>query len=382
MFDLQVRTPNASLSSRAQPLQDWPAYPWPGPERCSETRRSCVAWFYIGPSWNGASFIRPCDLSWSWFFDHFSAYSHVGVRIRHVKCDEGKPCCLKCRSTGRICDGYAREGQKSLIARSRSRTPPYQSPYQSLSIATEIDTGYFGTELERRSFDFFHHQIGQNLSEALQLNVVHQLILQLSHSNGVVKHAVIAVGSLGGRLRRDGTIGPIPKRAESDEDFHQLQYGKAIQKLRSYLYDSKDRSTELVLISCFLFAVFEFLQGSDATSAAHLRAGFKILRCCFASDVAAIVPIVREPSPNANVLLHELIHTFSILDVSTFFVSFPLPSACKNPRRETFLRSFCPTFTPKTCTEGLGISCNTETDLEKRFTAASGSVSHPISLHP
>lgn len=27
-------------------------------------------------------------------------------KVRKVKCDEGRPCCNRCQSTGRICEGY------------------------------------------------------------------------------------------------------------------------------------------------------------------------------------------------------------------------------------------------------------------------------------
>src|SRR5206468_3020953 len=29
-----------------------------------------------------------------------------GDRTRKVKCDEGRPACLRCVTTGRVCDGY------------------------------------------------------------------------------------------------------------------------------------------------------------------------------------------------------------------------------------------------------------------------------------
>ncbi|KAL2807765.1 hypothetical protein BJX63DRAFT_60948 [Aspergillus granulosus] len=34
----------------------------------------------------------------------------ITCKIRRVKCDEGKPSCSRCVSTGRKCDGYASPG--------------------------------------------------------------------------------------------------------------------------------------------------------------------------------------------------------------------------------------------------------------------------------
>jgi hypothetical protein len=84
-------------------------------------------------------------------------------RIRKVKCDEGKPHCKRCTSTGRICDGYdptfrppqsttpsppakTRNSPQSRTGRIlvRSQSPAYLAPALR-----------FDTREERESFDFF-----------------------------------------------------------------------------------------------------------------------------------------------------------------------------------------------------------------------------------
>jgi hypothetical protein len=63
----------------------------------------------------------------------------MGNRIRRIKCDEQKPHCFKCTSTGRKCDGYQ---FKSL-------------PGQPGRLVHNISLILPGTPKERRAFEFF-----------------------------------------------------------------------------------------------------------------------------------------------------------------------------------------------------------------------------------
>lgn len=73
----------------------------------------------------------------------------TGYRIRKVKCDETKPSCLRCTSTGRKCDGYAPALQASAL-----------QLYRPGSSASAHDL----RGLEGRALQFFREVVGPVLS--------------------------------------------------------------------------------------------------------------------------------------------------------------------------------------------------------------------------
>ncbi|MCJ1389689.1 hypothetical protein MMC18_002546 [Xylographa bjoerkii] len=196
-------------------------------------------------------------------------------KIRHVKCDEQKPNCLRCSSTGRTCDGYGVEvsAQSTLVEDFQVISLGHSACFNSPSVSIP------GNEKERRSFDFFRFQTLQELEIALNTPAWNRLILQASHSSPVIRNAAIALGSLGERFYINEVLTRDNAAANSCHVYARLQYQKALQGLRDYLYYNKGEYTVgLTLISCFMFVVFEFMQGNEAAALTHLRSGLKILR--------------------------------------------------------------------------------------------------------
>jgi hypothetical protein len=104
------------------------------------------------------------------------------------------------------------------------------------------------------------------------------LILQLSHYDLAIRHAVVAFGSLSERLHINGVLTSDNKEANQRHEFACLNYYRAMRELRKQLNGETEKSVEFTLISCFLFICFEFLQGNDVGVLAHLRSGLKIFR--------------------------------------------------------------------------------------------------------
>ena len=233
-------------------------------------------------------------------------------RIRHVKCDEEKPTCSKCRSTGRVCDGYKTK-------QSASKSPEYNSgqlfpvdaTIKALSIIPGLTMNIAGTDRERRSFAFFCYQTGQQLSTALNITQTHQLILQASHCDEAVRSAVIALGSIGERLSINNLLTLENEEANACHDFAHLQYYKALKRLRERISNDSEGTANLAIILCFLFTIFEFLQGNDAGSLIHLRSGLNILR----RDHGSLPMGLQTVSPDQDPLKLEILRTFSIMDM-------------------------------------------------------------------
>ena len=232
----------------------------------------------------------------------------VSYRIRHIKCDEEKPACLKCRSTGRTCDGYLgntkrRTAVKGLVLSAPAIMEQRSSVYvHNLLIKGHLSQAITGTNQQQQCFEYFCLQIGRELSIALELGPTYDFILQACHSDDVVKAAVIAIGSMGQRLRVNHLLTSDNEQANALQEFAQVQYCRSLRHLRARMSSDPDRSKELAIVSCFLFTILEFLQGNEAGSLIHLRSGIKIL--CRDEDF-------REAT---DPLRRELAQIFSIMD--------------------------------------------------------------------
>jgi hypothetical protein len=235
-------------------------------------------------------------------------------RIRHVKCDEEKPACNKCYSTGRKCDGYLLNIQRRT-QKNEDVVPP-SSPGLSvaklvharqLSIATILSPDISGTTQERRCFEYFRYEIGQELSIAMNLDRAHHFVLQASHSDDAIKSAVIAIGSMGHRLRVNTLLTSENQQANALQDFAQSQYCKALKILRAQICNDPAGNIDLAIMSCFLFTIFEFLQGNDAGALVHLRSGLNILQREDGTCGSTL---------NQDLLRQEIIRIFSIMDMS------------------------------------------------------------------
>lgn len=90
-----------------------------------------------------------------------------GYRIRKVKCDEGRPACERCVTTGRVCDGYGIWGgggnsygnRQCLVSKDGSAAPHLSMPFSVLSSGTDEEKGYFEVgNLDSSFLPFYHCQ--------------------------------------------------------------------------------------------------------------------------------------------------------------------------------------------------------------------------------
>lgn len=229
-----------------------------------------------------------------------------------MKCDEERPTCSKCRSTGRVCDGYeAKQIVPEPTRCTRVQLFPADTTLAALSIISGPTIGIVGTDQERRSFAFFCYQVGQQLSTALNITKIHQFILQASHCDEAVRSAVIALGSIGERLSINNLLTPDNEQANACHDFAVFQYCKALKRLRERISNKPEGSANLAIILCFLFTIFEFLQGNDTASLVHLRSGLKILRRGQTSVPTGLWTVPAEQDP----VTHEILRVYSIMDM-------------------------------------------------------------------
>jgi hypothetical protein len=167
-----------------------------------------------------------------------------------VKCDEGKPSCERCSSTGRICDGY--------------------SNYMSLTCG--IAQGPVRSKVEIRYFDLFQRNTIIGLMGFDHGSTFWSyMVLQFSQSSPAVLHAALALGALHEHLDGDSN-------GTGDSGSYRrclMQYNKSIGYLRS---KQSRQATPLTLTCCVLFICLENAQGNHDTALAHLQNGLKMLQ--------------------------------------------------------------------------------------------------------
>ncbi|KAI1631442.1 hypothetical protein F4809DRAFT_657943 [Biscogniauxia mediterranea] len=135
-------------------------------------------------------------------------------KIHKVKCDEDKPSCHRCVSTGRKCDGYAPSAHAAPTLRwhrPRSHFPGVNSP------------------AEIRHLQFFWEVAAPGMSGPTDPYFWTNLVLQFGSFEPAARHSLIAISSLYERLllhdRRNGT----PEEEDDGSGVALTHYNAAIR---------------------------------------------------------------------------------------------------------------------------------------------------------
>jgi hypothetical protein len=163
--------------------------------------------------------------------------------IRHVKCDEFRPACKPCTSTGRICDGYTAS-----------------EPADSWQIITPLlTTGNLGlipqasilNDKANVSLHYFRNRTIAYMS-GLFGSECGPVILRASAQNQAIYYATLAVGSIHKDLetRCDGN-------AVTSDEWATKQYINSIRSLTVKTSVSNNAQMDVVLATCVLYTCFE-----------------------------------------------------------------------------------------------------------------------------
>ncbi|TGO62856.1 hypothetical protein BOTNAR_0108g00170 [Botryotinia narcissicola] len=266
---------------------------------------------------------------------------------RRVKCDETRPECTKCVRSGRRCDGYPAynprnrhanttlpiaprpsnagleshsipshntiitttlPGSTALIPRKTSRiinksrsigplsptTPSVLTPSTINSI--EIDSEIFRPPTlglpfdakEGQYFQVFRTHTASELSGFFDSEFWTRSVLQESHYEASIRHAVVALGALYKTLEKvaeSPPSSPTPSNqgtSSSDSapthwSFAWEQYGKAVTRMRQSISNNEVRSQRTVLISSVLFTCFQSFVGDHKAAIKQVQVGLGVM---------------------------------------------------------------------------------------------------------
>lgn len=182
---------------------------------------------------------------------------------RRVKCDEAKPYCQRCTSTGRKCDGY---GTLNLLPSSHRDLTTLSSPPALMRSS--------GNARESRSFQYFYERTVPSLAGYCGSEFWNRLVLQVSQHEKSVWHALIALGSLHENFENDQQIPGLRFSRRGQDSFAVQEYNFAIRALlgRSNPVGMlpANLAVDVCLISCILFACFEVSLGPAFICLANL----------------------------------------------------------------------------------------------------------------
>ncbi|KAJ5675730.1 hypothetical protein N7462_008627 [Penicillium macrosclerotiorum] len=229
--------------------------------------------------------------------------------FRRVKCDESRPACRRCVSTGRVCDGYGIWGGGGT---------PYGPPQANRALSiyrTPVPAGSL-THEEQAYFDWFMEKTTKKFAGLFNSDFWETLVFQASAQEPAVRHAVVALSAA---HRFDRNYGPwtIPATYGFDaEKFTLQQYNKAIINLRKTTASTKKNALRVALITCMLFVTLEYLRGQYKMGSAHLRYGIKLLSNISTTQPRlALSPIILNPAE--DFALNALIDSYARLAIQS-----------------------------------------------------------------
>ncbi|OCL12578.1 hypothetical protein AOQ84DRAFT_269445, partial [Glonium stellatum] len=188
----------------------------------------------------------------------------ITCRIRHVKCDEARPACNRCTSTGRKCDGYP-EPSETECGKSTHRSLTVNLP----ALTALANQPRLGTDRENRAQEFFQVQTISQLTEVFRSELWDRYVLQLALSEPSIHYAKVALGA----IHLSFSTG-TPSISGEDELFALQQYNKAISRI---VHPPKPLSPIVVLVACYMFSCFETIRGNHEASFRHTASGLQLI---------------------------------------------------------------------------------------------------------
>ena len=214
-------------------------------------------------------------------------------KIRRKKCDEEKPACRRCLSTGRKCDGYettpARKPDdkeespvdsaidvSSLTAiRSKSTSTRSSSPEEKdklLKLWRPPKSEIFSTDEDFYCFDFFRNRTSPEFAAYYDSSIWRTFMVRSCFLYPTVLQAAAAVGAVHRRFE----LG-ISKDAFEFCAVAARQYRKAIQSLEEDLSSGNPNGPEINMVTSLLLSIFETFQSNYDAALQHFEIGLRQL---------------------------------------------------------------------------------------------------------
>ncbi|KAJ4249796.1 hypothetical protein NW762_012138 [Fusarium torreyae] len=190
-------------------------------------------------------------------------------KVRHKKCDEGKPACSQCIAAGWPCDLIDSFIPIPGAPPHRIRTLP-QPPSSIVWGATTLDP------VDVWNFEYFRVVYVRKITLYLRSKLWEKLMLEAAPAERFILDGAVAIGA----LSRNLVPSKVSRRPVSmpghPSGFSLHKYNLAMQELRKRL-NSDSKSLEAALLGTLIFIPFELEQGRVDAARAHLDSALAIL---------------------------------------------------------------------------------------------------------
>lgn len=199
------------------------------------------------------------------------------LRIRHKKCDEARPTCSQCLSTGWKCDFLFSclensRGQHVEQPEWRQRHATNRHELAPPAI-TQSPYAYTLHDYDALHIQSYQDFVIKEFSATFEVALWQRVILQAARTEKYVRSAIIAIGA----LVMHKNAGYLAHERLQRYEYSLVQYNSAIRELNRRL-DNSAENWELSILGAFLFTAFEVIQGREDRAKIHIRSAFAILK--------------------------------------------------------------------------------------------------------
>ncbi|KAL3299760.1 Zn2/Cys6 DNA-binding protein [Colletotrichum asianum] len=198
-------------------------------------------------------------------------------RTRKIKCDEKKPFCHRCTSTGRTCDGY--ESPFRLIL--TSHTSHLGDAKSSMTRIQYIRPTMAEIEITPDDINLLSRYFSTKTIFDVDLACDQEArqILQASLTDPSVRLAVSSLKALRKHLETCGdfAFSSLGQKSGRDYDYGVQQYCMALGGLASKLSSPGSAEIRSALLCCQIFLSIEQVRGNYSAVAQHLVKGLGIM---------------------------------------------------------------------------------------------------------
>ncbi|KAI4851587.1 hypothetical protein E4T44_02039 [Aureobasidium sp. EXF-8845] len=170
------------------------------------------------------------------------------VTCRRIKCDEARPSCLKCTSTGRKCDGYI--------------MPAASSP----CLPREMSLNVYKPGEESSAIDFFLRVSIPQFAGNSQSEFWNRHVLQLAQQDAATKHALVALAHLHRDFTNPGSHG---QHNQSALHHYDTAIRNHIKSLSGEMNETANSGTAMT--TAIVFICIEIMQGHLASAVSLLQ---------------------------------------------------------------------------------------------------------------
>ena len=183
----------------------------------------------------------------------------------------------------------------------------------------------FETDDEYLSFKHYSTQTANELAGYFDLSLWNRLVLQASHDQPFIRHAIITIGALSQGVKsavgqREESLHGHPQSFETQQRFTR-NHEFALQHYDRFLAGSRmalsngHQSIRMAMIICLLIICIESLQWHHHSALKYVRSGMNLLDEWLSDKPQnqEVLPGISSPAP--EVIEDEILQQFRILDV-------------------------------------------------------------------